>query len=407
MAKNNLFLGTASRSVGDVTLYRRNGKQISRVRVREVANPKSYKQALQRCFFAPVARFYAPLAACLERSWEGKNKSESYSAFLKKNIELSRSMGIYVPKGAPYLAFPYMVSKGTLPVTAYSWDENETGLIWLQGYNPADNTLGSLSQRLISEGYLNGDQVTIILFVSRTDDYLSEGVIPMYVRFFLDPESTDSLDSITGSIIKLRQFGTGAASRLDVTAQDGLYIAGGAIIMSRFEGDQWRRSTQSVVCDGAYLELFTDAESKSSAVDSYRSRSAEVQSDIYLNGSRIEGKRSVSESYEVTDNLGGKHNVVGLGKGAINGVDFIVAVFDSGSSMFIQNNESESQWLAQWLQNNHINDSTTNAWSALPDGATPPTDYIGLSTNDEIEYANMQALSQLGLTWQIWLESPF
>ena len=32
MAKGNLFLGTAARSVGDVVMYRREGSQVSRSR---------------------------------------------------------------------------------------------------------------------------------------------------------------------------------------------------------------------------------------------------------------------------------------------------------------------------------------------------------------------------------------
>ena len=48
MAKGNLILGTASRSIGDVTMYRRNGQQVSRARVRNIGNPRTEGQAKQR-----------------------------------------------------------------------------------------------------------------------------------------------------------------------------------------------------------------------------------------------------------------------------------------------------------------------------------------------------------------------
>ena len=69
MAKGNLFLGTAARSVGDVVMYRREGSQVSRVRVRKIANPKTDAQCAQRAYMSAVVRFYQPLADILERSF--------------------------------------------------------------------------------------------------------------------------------------------------------------------------------------------------------------------------------------------------------------------------------------------------------------------------------------------------
>ena len=77
MAKGNLLLGTAGNSVGDVVMYRREGAQVSRVRVRKIKNPKTDAQSLQRAAFSPVAKFYSPLAVVLERSFEGLSKMKS------------------------------------------------------------------------------------------------------------------------------------------------------------------------------------------------------------------------------------------------------------------------------------------------------------------------------------------
>lgn len=299
MAKNNLFLGTASRSVGDVTMYRRNGTQVSRVRVRKIANPKSYNQALQRNFLAPVARFYAPLSSCLERSWQGLNRSESYSAFLKKNVNLARTLGLYVEKGAPYQALPYQVSKGTLPPTEYSFDTTSRTLFWLSGFDSNNPTLGQLSQLLVGEGYMEGDQVTVIVFVSKGTDYLENGVIPVFLRFFIDTASTQNLNTLGNSLIRIKPATTGASVNVSVgtPTEGGNECVGGAIIISRFESGAWRRSTQSVVLNPTYLALFTGTSSKSDAIDSYRTSDRDVQSDVYLNGSRVSG---VSEQLYVT-----------------------------------------------------------------------------------------------------------
>lgn len=299
MAKNNLFLGTASRSVGDVTMYRRNGTQVSRVRVRKIANPKSYNQALQRNFLAPVARFYAPLSSCLERSWQGMNRSESYSAFLKENVNLARTVGLYVAKGSAYQALPYKVSKGTLPPTEYSFDTTSRTLFWLSGFDSNNPTLGQLSQLLVGEGYEQGDQVTVILFISKGTDYLENGVIPVFTRFYVDTASTQNINTIGNSLIQIKPATTGASVNVSVgtPTESGNECVGGAIIISRYESDTWRRSTQSVVLNPTYLALFTGSSSKSDAIDSYRTSDRDVQSDIYLNGSRVSG---MSEQLYVT-----------------------------------------------------------------------------------------------------------
>ena len=75
MAKGNLLLGTAKNSVGDVVMYRREGSEITRVRVRNVKNPKTNAQSFQRAIMAPIAKFYSPLSVVLERSFEGLLKA--------------------------------------------------------------------------------------------------------------------------------------------------------------------------------------------------------------------------------------------------------------------------------------------------------------------------------------------
>lgn len=282
MATGNLFLGTARRKVGDVVLYRREGVQVSRVRVRSIANPKTTGQALQRNYMAPIARFYAPLAGVLERSWEGLNRSRSYSAFLKRNLELARDSGWYVPKGSSYVALPYKVSQGSLAspsVSAnFSLDDGEGELELALSVSSTLATFGLLSSHLMSAyNLVAGDQVTVIIFTFDNGE-----ITPRWGRFFLDPDSANPITDIMPGII------TSAARENSViqftTAEDN--VCGGAVIFSRWDSSRslWLRSNSYVSMGSEYMAMFTGEAAYQRAIDSYRNGSTVNVSDIYLNG---------------------------------------------------------------------------------------------------------------------------
>lgn len=270
MAIGNLFLGAAKKTIGDIVLYRRNGVQQSRVRVRHIANPKTEAQALQRNYMAPVTKFYAPLAGVLEKSWEGLNRSESLSAFLKANVTLARQSGWYVEKGAEFLALPYQVSKGILAPLSYSID------MWMLGDTPNDIQVSTISAILVNMGYLYGDQVTFIGFIQ---DETKEDIRPVWSRFILSDSDTND---VFADIANVMQFVSGA-DQIGFIANTGTLV-GCAMIVSRWDGSKWLRSTQFVKCNAAYLQTFTSQESRAAAIASYRGGDSVVSSDIYLNG---------------------------------------------------------------------------------------------------------------------------
>lgn len=270
MAIGNLFLGAAKKTIGDIVLYRRNGVQQSRVRVRHIANPKTEAQALQRNYMAPVTKFYAPLAGVLEKSWEGLNKSESLSAFLKANVTLARQSGWYVEKGAEFLALPYQVSKGILAPLSYS------DSMLLLAETPNDIQVSTISAILVNMGYLYGDQVTFIGFIQ---DETKEDIRPVWSRFLLSDSDTNDVFADIANVV---QFITGA-DQLGFIAAEGTMI-GCAIIVSRWDGSKWLRSTQFVKCNEEYLQTFTSPEARAAAIASYRNGASIVSSDIYLNG---------------------------------------------------------------------------------------------------------------------------
>lgn len=93
--KGNLFLGTGRGKIGDIVMYRMNGRQMARPRIREVANPRSEAQNLQRMVLATVTGNASYLRALISHSFEGvKAGVKSYNHFNKVNIPLVRASAL-------------------------------------------------------------------------------------------------------------------------------------------------------------------------------------------------------------------------------------------------------------------------------------------------------------------------
>ena len=283
MAKGNLLLGTAGNSVGDVVMYRREGAQVSRVRVRKIKNPKTDAQSLQRAAFSPVAKFYSPLAVVLERSFEGLSKMKSYNKFLKTNIDLARANGWLLPKGTGFFPLPYQVSKGTLPVVKCSHDGVNISLNFDNILaSEAPTTLGALSQLFVNAGYQNGDIVTVIL-IAGGSNIATANYVPYSMQFEIDTTSTVSI--ATG------------LDGVDFTEEDGHLQAGlkignvvaGACIVARFENDKWRRSTEVLAVAESITTAIAAADYKAAAIASYGMNAGDPNPLVYLDGDTLEG----------------------------------------------------------------------------------------------------------------------
>lgn len=270
MAIGNLFLGTARKTIGDIVMYRRNGEQLSRVRVRKIANPRTEAQALQRNYMAPVTKFYAPLADVLEKSWEGLDRQKSLGAFLKTNAGLARSSGWYVVKGAGFTPLPYKVSNGTLPALSYTDSQLSLG-----GQSIADIKVSTISAALVNMGYQYGDQLTTIICLKNA----AGDVRPVWSRVLLSSsDESDIFSDIAGAVL-FEQSNT-ALAYSGVLEQ----VIGAVFIVSRWNGSKWLRSSQYVQVSSQYLEQFTSAEARAAAIASYQSGDSVISSDVYLNG---------------------------------------------------------------------------------------------------------------------------
>lgn len=142
MAKGNLFLGFARGSVGDVTLYRSEGEQISRARNRHPYNPRTARQAIQRAVNSSVSRIYAAGQVLFDHSFQGfKPGKENQRQFMKVNNRILRQMvlsdlanqtaiarlgvpGVSVAVPCPGI----MVSDGNYPQALFAW--NSSALSW-------------------------------------------------------------------------------------------------------------------------------------------------------------------------------------------------------------------------------------------------------------------------------------
>lgn len=124
MATGNLFQGLGKGSIGDVVFYRNNGKQVSRVRNRQVKNPKTSAQMAQRTIMQNVSQAYSAMKEIVDHSRQGISYgAKTMAAFMKDNLNVARAIaanpdetsaswvnrGIQVP---PVL--PLVMSRGTL-----------------------------------------------------------------------------------------------------------------------------------------------------------------------------------------------------------------------------------------------------------------------------------------------------
>lgn len=129
MAKGNLFQGMARGKVGDVVFSRLNGQQISRVRNRKPANPRTDEQLYQRAVMATTMVTYSVGKEIFDHAFQGFRKGqECQSRFMALNSRLLRARVADVianPGDSQYNAFvtapgiataidnPWQISEGT------------------------------------------------------------------------------------------------------------------------------------------------------------------------------------------------------------------------------------------------------------------------------------------------------
>lgn len=281
MAKGNLILGTAKNSVGDVVMYRREGAQITRVRVRNVKNPKTNAQSFQRAIMAPIAKFYSPLSVVLERSFEGLSKAKSHNKFNQVNANLARKNKWALPKGTGFFPLPYVLSEGTLPFLNYYADSTLT--IQTPGLTAENSTIGGLSTSLITLGLKDGDVVTIIVVMLNSVGGGVSSYVPKSIQFVVDSTSKKTFAEAFGSAWTFEVAG----GALSINMVGSGSLKAGAIIAARFDGNVWRRNTQTLAVDDELMKSVTDDAAVAAAIASYGMTAGDGNPLVYLDGDEL------------------------------------------------------------------------------------------------------------------------
>ena len=382
MAKGNLILGTASRSIGDVTMYRRNGQQVSRARVRKIGNPRTEGQAKQRMLQAALTRFYSPLASCLEKSFEGKNKMDSYSKYLSVNNRIGRNV-FAVPKNAGWVPVPVKVSGGTMPSPTVSWDdEDDAGFILDAKAKITLKTLGDLSTSLKDAyGLEEGDQVTVI-FAKTNGDSENEVFTPYYFRFFIKSTRVDAIPSFFGV-----SFSAAGEDNIQIKEKNDNIVAC-AVIFSRYENGAWRRSNSYMALGPTLLANFTGTEGIAKWLDEWMNGTTVPTSDVYLNGSTESPLAPHAGSVTVTLN-GTSYTFIGAGHRVIGQNDYAYLITSDGTRKYLKNANEKSDNFGKYADLGIMQlTDLSGSWgiSAAPKDI-PEADIISIA-NDKADYTN-------------------
>lgn len=282
MAEFNIFLGSARKSVGDVTLLRRNGRQIARVRLRTIANPRSEAQSIQRNYVAPVTRFFGLLRTVLKCSYQGLNREASYNQFQKTNIRLAKANGWFLPKGAGFFPMPYQLSRGSVQPIGYT--KNTVGNVnyleldipWSSNATPS---IGAVSRAFVNGGYREGDVVTCISVCS------SEGgtYYPVSIQFTLNTSSAAQFKNL---YVPGCKFKTDSPALMMYGGDDEMVA--GAVIISRWADGRWLRSTQFLWVLPSIVSTLQSESQREEAIASYMAGGSDSGGSVYPGGGEVE-----------------------------------------------------------------------------------------------------------------------
>lgn len=269
MAKGNLILGMGRGSIGDITLYRRGGNQISRARARVVKNPQTDSQRLQRIIISTVAKAYSQMKPICDHSWQGISYgADSMAEFQRMNSNLLRNriaVNGLENEGLNYLNTTWFWSKGGVShngAVPNAWTISKGTLQTIEGkpYPAADSEAASgviIGSNLADEatyrevadalGVQIGDQLTVCAIGLNGKFY--------YGRFILASNDGDENAGVT-SADKWNERNvnievninngelllglTDLTNAIDEQGATGFACYG--VILSRKQGDSWQRS---------------------------------------------------------------------------------------------------------------------------------------------------------------------
>ena len=273
----NIVNAKISGNVGSMNFRRRGSKVV--VAERSYANSSkgngaSYKQRLHRVRISNVSNVFRAIAAIEARAWQFKIENQSdANMFFAKNLANSPVFltAEQAKNGAAVIA-PYVVSEGTLPSLAQSFDSDtfHSGIQVTAGWIVGQNTIGALSMAIIAnnEGVQNGDKFTFAK-IQQTSSVINGKTFPMlnvtYFELTLDANSVISVASLPNYALMNFAVSDGG----EIICNDGGDAA--FAIHSRLLSSKLYTSTQMVSMNPVQtiFEDFTSEAQKARAMDSY------------------------------------------------------------------------------------------------------------------------------------------
>lgn len=293
MAQSTSFFGLRKGSTKSLTFQTYRGKQITKDRVSDVANPQTTKQMQQRLKLPLVANFVAIWKGLLNHSFEGteygyQSIAKARALNLAKN---SLNIDSYVPKGTMMSGVAdFIVSKGSLtPVKIvfggdngnFILDGSSTNNLYEGDAAPTKDSALTEEQlsyivSLLPSNCQNVDQLTFM--VAHIPEYTTYttpagtnrpiALIEYGVsRLVLDTTRFDEnsgwtwdgqgnlSDGVT-TLVSQSDFGIAVCADAPDVKADGL-----AVIASAKENDNWKRSSQRMIFrELDHVISFDDAE---------------------------------------------------------------------------------------------------------------------------------------------------
>lgn len=323
MSKRSLFWGNGSGKLGETVYYRAGGEQRTRAYVKNVKNPKSYQQALQRTKFNNLVGCFKGISTAVKSFYTNRSSNQSpFNAFFRKNWPLNLWVadkeitgvnegvfqGLYVADGNLNLDTTITVESPTLADPNYYlvWTVPAGNYTIPTGTDEAQIVVGSeLYQLLVGEtnpyGLPSEFYVTVLLF---QQGYASNAAQVFSIRCAAD--STDHFRYVQGSP-KLPVPTQAQMDRL-LFVGDGTLTeptgstAGTAVGVSKIcIGEQ--SATEAGLGSGAAVVVsFKDASGKrcTRSVVTYGKALQDTASDYTPSG---EVGRSIISQYEVANTL--------------------------------------------------------------------------------------------------------
>lgn len=349
-------------------MMRRNGSQVSRVRVKKVGNPRTESQAHNRALLSTLGVAYGYMRGIVDHSFQGlSKKSMNMQKFMSDNQGLARQLDgapafdlqnyNYNFKGETVLRpNPYVIARGTMPAVNVIYDPDDEHMLSPQipSWNfvfegaPTDITYKQLADAL---GVPVGTQLTFCAITDDTfnNDFTGGNVPKSYgnfhvARVILAPDDGDgskkAFDYVSGSSGPVKFANVNSRNSGVVVLDDAFdtaifYLAGkehalaAGVIASYYEG-QWLRSNCQLIVAPDYVYSNGMAE----VYPSYMDAAAEQpQSDLYLNQSEQQPQtysQLLEKDYYIPDS-GTAAQVAGSSLGEFSSVGTLRMVCKSGA----------------------------------------------------------------------------